>query len=190
MEMVINYLLWMGKERHGQVTYFITLIVELRSHPGKTEEIGVEKTVEKSWKQHAELWLRGNSVFQGGTVGDGDSHVTDTSSPTKLRSAEHAGLLSAPVFSESCLHPATLASGRGVHVHAREPLYPGRGMHLQKALGYLFLQHNYVFVCVSVCIYLEGRPENIPSNIPYISHCVHCHVTGSQMHQVQGLTFS
>ena len=144
----------------------------------------------KSWKQHAELWLRGNSVFQGGTVGDGESHVTDTSSPTKLRSAEHAGLLSAPVFSESCLHPATLASGRGVHVHAREPLYPGRGMHLQKALGYLFLQHNYVSVCVSVCICLEGRPENIPSNIPYISHCVHCHVTGSQMHQVQGLTFS
>ena len=50
MEMVINYLLWMGKQRHGQVTYFITLIVELRSHPGKTGEIKIETAVEKSWK--------------------------------------------------------------------------------------------------------------------------------------------
>lgn len=172
--MVINYLLWMGKQRHGQVTYFITLIVELRSHPGKTGEINIEKAVEKSWKQHTELWLRGNSVFQGGTVGDGDSHVTDTSSPTKRRSAEHSGLLLVPVFSESCLHPATLASGRGVHVHAHEPPYPGRGTLLQNALGYLFLQHNYVLVCVSVFVNLEGRPENIASNMPCISHYVHC----------------
>ena len=136
------------------------------------------------------MWLRGNSVCQRGTVGDGDSHVTDTSSPTKRRSAEHTGLLLVPVFSESCLHPETLASDRGVHVHACEPLHPGRGMLLQKALGYLFLRHNYVLVCVSVFVYLEGRPENIPSNIPYISHHVHCHLTGNQTHKVQGLTFS
>lgn len=97
-------------------------------------------------------------------MGDGDSHVTDTSSPTKRRCAEHTGLLLVPVFSQSCLYPATLASGQGVHVHAHEPLYPGRGMLLQKAIGYLFLRHNYVLVCVSVFVYLEGRPENIPSN--------------------------
>jgi len=39
-----------GKQRRGQVTYLITLIVELRSHPGKTGEISVEKAVGKSWK--------------------------------------------------------------------------------------------------------------------------------------------
>lgn len=106
--MVINHLLWMGKQKARRVTYFITLVVD-RSCPGRTGEINVEKTVKNPWQWHDEPWLRGNPVFQGGgTVGDGDSNVIDTSSPAKLRSAEHTGILLVPVFSERCLHPGTL----------------------------------------------------------------------------------
>ena len=83
---------------------------------------------------------------------------------------------------------------------------------LHQAKGYMFMLMNHYILggvcffrklsdicfsgiimclCVCPCLFIwKADLKTSPAIIPYISHYVHCHLTGNQTHKVQGLTFS